>query len=512
MVNIINNKSTENELGSNEKHFVTASSLDLDLSSNFESLYFNSYHNTKSDTKLLFDPKTSNIIPNNSNISKYNSKLTINIPYKWVGVKYNHIKSHLIKGCNIFLFEMRKDSLKISIDLYCLDVEKTLEFLCSAFDLIFYNSDNLICNIGEEKSYFNKYCNDSTGYIIAEPLKFSYLNFLLSKVLQIDEYSKILKLYNCKLGHKSSGSTVSVIVYGVNREMVNKCKRGIEEIYYSCALAEMIGNNQSVNINNFDNMTANNDSNKPSNNKANAFVEIYHFKDNQPAFTKNGENSQIFKKIIFGNSYELFKNHGIQQECVIYLLANFDAGNFICGKKMGKIHKIGCPYLNVHLLDGFIKESTEIYFSFKIQGPFKECMECYNNLFDEFPFEMCFNIDRRHHKKIIGIEGTVIQKIMRKYNFYVKFLNAKEVNLLKLEGNVILKTPRKNKIILEDAKNEILKYVNEENISSKKDNQEIPKDKDSKEFNGINIMIEPDSTFEVIKKFVEMSIQKEKWY
>lgn len=45
---------------------------------------------------------------------------------------------------------------------------------------------------------------------------------------------------------------------------------------------------------------------------------------------------------------------------------------------------------------------------------------------EELPAEISFHIPEGYHKRIIGVGGKNIQRIMKKYGVYVKFSNAKE--------------------------------------------------------------------------------------
>lgn len=45
---------------------------------------------------------------------------------------------------------------------------------------------------------------------------------------------------------------------------------------------------------------------------------------------------------------------------------------------------------------------------------------------EELPAEMSFHIPEPYHKRIIGVGGKNIQRIMKKYGVYVKFSNAEE--------------------------------------------------------------------------------------
>lgn len=480
-------------------------------------------------------------IPANSN------RISITIPYEWLDGKYNYVKTQLIKGYNIFAFEMKRDSLNVSIEFYSINVKKTLEFVCTTYDLIFseyadpctashsknQNTSTLdssmptIDNNVADIKKANTMCNTSkhnipkfNGYLPATSLEstitvnrvfktkiedFLHLNFLLMKILYSKKYNGILRTYSCKLSQSLEGNMACVIIYGGDRRSVNGCRREIEELYYSNIFVEVEGDRH------IGRQCPASMANVYQENSCRAFVEI-----------SMAENSYT---ALFGNAGEFFKKLGTSRQCTANLVVNFETGNFICGKKMGKIHKIDSPYLKVLLVDEYKTNSEEprLFFNFKIQGPVSECIDCYRQLLDEFPYEMCFSVDRRYHKRIIGVEGSVIQRIMKRYNFYVKFLSSKEADLLELEGNVILKTPRKNKAALDEAKREIFKYVDEEDAikrildNNAVNNVTLVQNSDSLKdtthiFSGAGTEIDAEISFENIKKVVEMNTQKEKWY
>ena len=88
---------------------------------------------------------------------------------------------------------------------------------------------------------------------------------------------------------------------------------------------------------------------------------------------------------------------------------------------------------------------------------------------EELPAEMSFHVPEVYHKRIIGVGGKNIQRIMKKFGVYVKFSNADEFAALggycDNEDNVISRTPAKNAMNLENLKQSVMELVN-------------PKDKD----------------------------------
>lgn len=88
---------------------------------------------------------------------------------------------------------------------------------------------------------------------------------------------------------------------------------------------------------------------------------------------------------------------------------------------------------------------------------------------EELPAEVSFHVPEIYHKRIIGVGGKNIQRIMKKYGVYVKFSNAEEFAALggyhENEDNVIARTPAKNSVSLDQLKAAVMEIV-------------IPKDKD----------------------------------
>lgn len=83
---------------------------------------------------------------------------------------------------------------------------------------------------------------------------------------------------------------------------------------------------------------------------------------------------------------------------------------------------------------------------------------------EELPAEISFHVPEAYHKRIIGIGGRNIQRIMKKYGVYVKFSNAEEFAALggynDNEDNVVARTPSKNATNLEHLKQSVMEIVN----------------------------------------------------
>lgn len=83
----------------------------------------------------------------------------------------------------------------------------------------------------------------------------------------------------------------------------------------------------------------------------------------------------------------------------------------------------------------------------------------------EMPASISFHVPDQYHKRIIGIGGQHIQRIMKKHSVFVKFSNAmdrggmgREDDDVKVD-NVICRTPARNAQNLDAVKNEILEMV-----------------------------------------------------
>jgi KH domain len=137
-----------------------------------------------------------------------------------------------------------------------------------------------------------------------------------------------------------------------------------------------------------------------------------------------------------------------------------DLKEFVAGKKSGKINKIMKSANCTIGLDGF----TEYNFVIDIMAPtLPEMKEGFDQLLEEFPAELYWYVPEEYHKRIIGVQGKTIQRIMKHYSVYVKFFNALEFASAggdsKSCDNVIARTPAKNRAALLDCKKAVLEMV-----------------------------------------------------
>lgn len=139
--------------------------------------------------------------------------------------------------------------------------------------------------------------------------------------------------------------------------------------------------------------------------------------------------------------------------------------DFISGKKNGKLNKI-MKASNVKIK---FESFNDYNFMLNLSGNSTSALVGLTLLEEELPAEISFHIPEAYHKRIIGVGGKNIQRIMKKYGVYVKFSNAKE--FAKLGGyqdnhdNVVARTPAKNAENLENLKQSVMELVH-------------PKDKD----------------------------------
>lgn len=129
---------------------------------------------------------------------------------------------------------------------------------------------------------------------------------------------------------------------------------------------------------------------------------------------------------------------------------------FLCGKKNGKITRIMkdvCCEIAVHRKGGCSRVHLVV------SGSADTFRAALGMIEDEFPEELTFYIDERHHKRIIGYGGKNIQRIMKKHGVYIKFMNERERKRSGYRDNVVIKTPRKNGGNLTSMKSDVMRLV-----------------------------------------------------
>ncbi|KAK3940630.1 KH domain-containing protein [Diplogelasinospora grovesii] len=156
-----------------------------------------------------------------------------------------------------------------------------------------------------------------------------------------------------------------------------------------------------------------------------------------------------------------FVAHSQYQIRVKIELAN-EHKEFVSGKKNGKINKI-MGQSNVQIMfDNF----GEYNFNIDVLASSYESMKQGLSLVEqEMPASISFHVPDQYHKRIIGIGGQHIQRIMKKHSVFVKFSNAMDRGGMGREDddstvdNVICRTPARNAQNLELVKSEILEMV-----------------------------------------------------
>lgn len=148
--------------------------------------------------------------------------------------------------------------------------------------------------------------------------------------------------------------------------------------------------------------------------------------------------------------------------------------DFICGKKDGKLNRIiketGVNiFLNVIGGDSmYVDLISEDHMGTSFGS--NVLLHALSLIEGELPAEMTFHVPEVHHKRMIGHGGKVIQRIMKKWGVYVKFMNTQETIQCHQLGdplkpvdsavslpldNVVVRTPGKNSTALKAIKEEI---------------------------------------------------------
>ncbi|GAA5991657.1 hypothetical protein JCM10908_001077 [Rhodotorula pacifica] len=138
---------------------------------------------------------------------------------------------------------------------------------------------------------------------------------------------------------------------------------------------------------------------------------------------------------------------------------------FISGKKNGKLNKV-MKSANVKIK---FETFNDYNFLIDVAGTDMGALHGLTMLQEELPAEISFHVPEAYHKRIIGVGGKNIQRIMKRFGVYVKFSNAEEFASLggyhDNEDNVVARTPAKNANNLDLLKQSVMELV-------------APKDKD----------------------------------
>ncbi|KAK4666874.1 hypothetical protein QC763_304120 [Podospora pseudopauciseta] len=178
-------------------------------------------------------------------------------------------------------------------------------------------------------------------------------------------------------------------------------------------------------------------------------------------FTISGSDEAVKTALAVINDIKWVNQSPQSQIRVKIELAN-EHKEFVSGKKNGKINKI-MGQSNVQIIfDTF----GEYNFNIEVVTHSYEAVKHGLTLVEqEMPASISFHVPDQYHKRIIGIGGQHIQRIMKKHSVFVKFSNAMDRGGLTREDddsrvdNVICRTPARNAQNLELVKSEILEMV-----------------------------------------------------
>ncbi|CDS11242.1 hypothetical protein LRAMOSA03505 [Lichtheimia ramosa] len=137
-----------------------------------------------------------------------------------------------------------------------------------------------------------------------------------------------------------------------------------------------------------------------------------------------------------------------------------DQREFLSGKKNGKVNKI-MKTCGVRIKFLAFNEYNFVI-TVESDDPDK-ALEGLRMLQDELPAEMSFFVPEIYHRRIIGVAGKNIQRVMKRFGVYVKFSGAEEFTSLggyfENEHNVVARTPMKNQANLENLKAAVMDFV-----------------------------------------------------
>ncbi|KAI8081585.1 uncharacterized protein BX664DRAFT_268665 [Halteromyces radiatus] len=138
---------------------------------------------------------------------------------------------------------------------------------------------------------------------------------------------------------------------------------------------------------------------------------------------------------------------------------------FIQGKKYGKINKIiKSSGTNIKFLPSYNNSNCLVQVQ---SNDIDKVFHGLELLSQELPEERSFYVSEIYHRRIIGVGGKNIQRIMKKYGVYVKFSSTEEFidhgGYFENEHNVFARTPRKYSGNLNQLYDEIMELITSEN-------------------------------------------------
>ena len=149
---------------------------------------------------------------------------------------------------------------------------------------------------------------------------------------------------------------------------------------------------------------------------ANSDAEVVFDKLN---FTITGSDEAVKAALMVISKISFVANSQYQIRVKIEL-AN-EHKEFVSGKKNGKINKIMGQSSVQIMFDNF----GEYNFNIDVNGTSYTSMKQGLSLVEqEMPASISFHVPDQYHKRIIGIGGQHIQRIMKKYSVFVKFSNV----------------------------------------------------------------------------------------
>lgn len=137
------------------------------------------------------------------------------------------------------------------------------------------------------------------------------------------------------------------------------------------------------------------------------------------------------------------------------------------GKGKGKINRVKARCDVSMRFSSYSEHNTLL----RIESQYlSKAINGYLMMLEELPAEMSFHIPESHHRRIIGAGGKNIQKIMKEYCVYIKFLNTEDNSSSedgnKARDNVVVRTPMKNSHNLPKLKNALIASSITEKVDS----------------------------------------------
>ncbi|KAI7897345.1 uncharacterized protein EV154DRAFT_409832 [Mucor mucedo] len=183
---------------------------------------------------------------------------------------------------------------------------------------------------------------------------------------------------------------------------------------------------------------------------------IYRTDVNQFEITGSKEQIQSAVQIIRGLPISQEQHKSV----IFSIELALDQREFISGKKNGKINKI------MKSCDAEIQFEAFNDFNFIItieSEDFFKAKDGLDSLQNELPAEISFFVPEICHRRIIGVAGKNIQRVMKQYGVYVKFSSNDELatfgGYFENEHNVVARTPEKNIHSLQKLKAAVMEFI-----------------------------------------------------